>query len=1106
MREVCKKLIACLLVLVSSIAVCAQDFPVIDAQRVQERLAKVNPSFLLKHRKDNKSLTSVSVREMKKPASNVKMEAAAAGAHVEGLQVFNLDEQYDTWWQFNPETVESTALWQNDMIGGYNFNAGFVKDGVIYAVTAENGYILKFDLATGVYQGYISLYDYDDLIIHAAYDKENDVVYCYTYDTTGEGMLFQMYDPEERTYQLVRTEVGEGTLAEDPLVAMAYNPLDKFLYGITLYGENWIKINPENGEWQVIKKLDFQPSGYVQAMVYLPSAFAFSYVAVDVNEAAHHLMIEPETGNITSQTRMLDEAEYAILYCPDDALAKDAPLAPVIVSSEFDPVALSGKVKVAVPDKTFDGTELTGTVKLVMTIDDAEYSTQEVAVGSEVELSIENQTEGAHSFSVYCVSATGTKGGVAEQEFWIGFDVPATPQNVVLTETLITWDSVTEGQYGQPLESDVITYNVYIDGQKINEEPIVTNSYELNLEYTELTKVRAEVEAVCGSKVSQRGVSNEVVVGSYSIPLELNITQDVLPLITVVDANNDNKTWKWNSSDNVFEYLYSSSNDADDWAILPKTKFAESNQLYTINLDVSCYSLYPEKFEVGISKTGKVEDMVIVVPETQVASDDVITLGGQFKLDEAGEYYIGIHAISDADCYYLRLTKVTATMAEAPKTVPAACAEIVATAAEYGELAATVEFTMPALDLNGETLESEKDITVSLVSNVETVTVTGKPGERVSGVVKTEQGTNIIKVVPENEYGVGVESSVTVYTGVDVPLPAKLTSVRVSEDNRTVTFSWETTTEGKNGGFVDPAFVTYKILIYYPEQNYWFLEADCETTEYSYTVEEGASLRTVSLAVTSLNAAGYMEEGPMVISSLGAPHEIPMVELFENQELTYAPLTIERPSEECSGSWDIVSPSAFVVGAANESAAALRGFATQDGNSFAQIALPKFNPQTNDEVMVKVRAYIYGGMPDAEVFARGYQDSYLLGTISKDGREEGWFEFEFVLPQEVKELQWAELVIKANFTPDTEYLLIDKYEISVFTGVESIIASETKIYATEDAIVVENANVGDEIRIFTPNGATIVVDKASKGQMKFDVNAGIYVVRCGNTIQKVNVR
>ena len=64
--------------------------------------------------------------------------------------------------------------------------------------------------------------------------------------------------------------------------------------------------------------------------------------------------------------------------------------------------------------------------------------------------------------------------------------------------------------------------------------------------------------------------------------------------------------------------------------------------------------------------------------------------------------------------------------------------------------------------------------------------------------------------------------------------------------------------------------------------------------------------------------------------------------------MAYGPLTIEHPSEEYSGSWDIVNPAAYVSKARNDSGASLVSFAEEDGETYSQLVLPKFNPQTNE--------------------------------------------------------------------------------------------------------------------------------------------------------------
>lgn len=1103
-----------LLLSVVSVFASGIQLPKVDVARQQKMAAEVNTDLMMRPRGSvNSPFAKTPLLKMQKPtqAFDVMREAEVPTSNIYGLQVFNTDDIYDSWWKLDVATAKSTVQWSNDLLASYNYNAGFVRKGIVYAITVETGYILKYDLATGEYLGYISLYssDYSKYILHAAYDEKNDIVYVYTYDASGDGLMFQKYDPDTNTFTHIKTELGVGTLADDPIITMGYNPIDGFIYAVTLYGEKWIRIDTENGEYEELNSIAFSPAYFTQAMVYSPNDFGFVYVGIDLNEETYVMVVEPETGAIKSKTLSVKEEEYAFMYCSDQAVVNNAPAMPEIKELTFEGAATSGKAIVVAPTVTFDGSAITESLEMVVKIDDVTIDTRTVTAGQEVEIALNNVANGKHTFSVVCNTVSGVEGAIATREFFVGYDAPAAPQNVVLTETLLTWDAVTAGVNGGMLES-VVTYNVYIDGVKQNDAPIEGTSFEVNIATDVMTKIQAAVEAVSGSKVSEKAYSNILAVGAYQLPLELVCDKDFVNSLTIVDANDDGVKWGWCSDHNAFEYNYSPYLNADDWAILHKTTFPQSRQLYRIDLDVrSGYAKYPEKFEIGISKTGKIEDMIIVVPETIVASESIITLGGEFKLEEAGDYFIGIHVFSDADQYYLRVNKINVTMSEAPNSVPEACTEVTATGADYGELMATVEMTMPTINLNGEALDPEKDIIANVHSNVASASTTGKPGERVSVEVVTEQGINNLKIVPENEAGVGTESTVSVYTGVDLPSPAILTSLEVSEDNRTMTFSWESSTVGANGGFVDPAFVTYLILIYYPEQDYWFTEAGpgYADTQYSYTLPEGKSLRSVSLAIGSQNAAGYNGEGPIVTASLGKPYSIPMEETFEDFTSKYAPMTIEHPSEEYSGSWALDNPTAYVPGSGNGTGTALISYATKDGETYSQLALPKFTAKGADDVKVEIDAYLYDDMADAVVYVRGYDNEILpLGTITKGEEEKGWSTFEFILPEEVLTWEWAELIIKASFTSTDQYLLIGGYSIHEYTGINDISASDVVIYGLDDAIQITGLEKDELVEVYAIDGRRVAVRRAEAQEMRIEIESGIYVTHCGRKSAKVAVR
>ena len=1106
-----------MMLLLSVVSVFASGFelPKVDVARQQKMAAEVKTDLMMRPKGSVNSPFSKAplLKAQTKQTSvfDIMREAEAPASNLYGLQAYNTDDIYDTWWKLDVATGKSTAQWSNTYLGQYNYNAGFVRDGILYAVTIETGYILKYDVVTGEYIGYISLYssDYSKYILHSVYDEKNDKVYVYTYNASGDGMMFQIYNPDTNEFTHIKTEVGVGTLAEDPIVTMAYNPLDGFIYAVTLYNEKWIRIDPANGEWEDLNTLNFSPAYYSQAMTYSPNDFGIVYVGIDINEDTYVMVIEPETGSIKSKTINVKEEEYVVLYCSDQAVVNDAPAMPEILRINFEGAATSGVATVVAPTKRFDGNDITDEMQMITKIDGITIDTRKVTAGQEVEIALNNVAKGRHNLSVGCNLLSGVEGAVASEDFFVGFDTPAAPQNVVLTETLLAWDAVTAGVNGGTLESDVITYNVYLDGVKLNDAPIYGTSYEMNIQAEGMTKMQAGVEAVCGSSVSDRSLSNILAVGSYQLPLELKCNKELMNNMTIVDANDDGKTWMWCSEHNAFEYHYSSYLDADDWAILHKTTFPESKQLYSITLDArSGYTKYPEKFEIGISKTGKVEDMIIVVPETIVAAESLITVGGEFKLEEAGDYFIGIHAISEADQYYLRVDKINVTMSEAPNSVPEACTDVTATGAEYGELLATVDFTMPTINLNGDALDPESDITVKLYSNVGEASATAKPGERASAQIATEQGINYIRLVSENEDGVGAETSVSVFTGVDVPQAATLTSLEISDDNCSMTFSWETSIDGVNGGFVDPAYTKYLLLIYYEAQNYWFtLASDYDGTQYTYTLPEGSNkLQSVNIAIQSINAAGRQEEGPIVTASLGKPYGIPMEETLEDENVKYYPLTIEHPAEEYSGSWTLGNPAAYVSGANNDNQFSFIAFASKADECYAQLALPKFTVKGHEGAVFALDTYLYDNMAEAVVYVRGNKEELPVGTITKGDNEEGWKRFEFLLPAEVSKWGWAEIVVRASFTSMSQFFLMGYYSVNPWSAIEGVTATEATIYSADNAIVVKNAPQGSTLDIFTIDGRAIISRRIEENLIEVSVNPGIYVARCGNKTAKVVVK
>ncbi len=135
-------------------------------------------------------------------------------------------------------------------------------------------------------------------------------------------------------------------------------------------------------------------------------------------------------------------------------------------------------------------------------------------------------------------------------------------------------------------------------------------------------------------------------------------TEDAFRKWSVVDANNDGKSFKFEASDsrpsNVF-YGYSAANDADDWLISPAIKIEKAGS-YVVRYEFSGSS-YKEELDVWCGDARSVEGMKTKKAEHRNIVDK--KEGGYFLLDlKAGDFFIGFHAVTPKNRYNLYVCNV----------------------------------------------------------------------------------------------------------------------------------------------------------------------------------------------------------------------------------------------------------------------------------------------------------------------------------------------------------------------------------------------------------------------------------------------------------------
>ncbi len=182
-------------------------------------------------------------------------------------------------------------------------------------------------------------------------------------------------------------------------------------------------------------------------------------------------------------------------------------------------------------------------------------------------------------------------------------------------------------------------------------------------------------------------------------------TKDEWDMFTIIDSNSDGSTWQRYISEGNGEasYRYNSDNNADDWLMTPAVRL-EAGKTYSFSIDAHCSSnVYVERVEVKLGNAATAEAMTTSIVEvTELKSEIAETLGNKFvTVAETGNYYFGIHAVSDYDQASLRVDNLL--ISETVMTAPAAVTDLTVTADPETPIA-TIQFTAPSKTIGGNDL------------------------------------------------------------------------------------------------------------------------------------------------------------------------------------------------------------------------------------------------------------------------------------------------------------------------------------------------------------------------------------------------------------------
>ncbi|MDE6408910.1 MAG: hypothetical protein K2K81_01505 [Muribaculaceae bacterium] len=270
------------------------------------------------------------------------------------------------------------------------------------------------------------------------------------------------------------------------------------------------------------------------------------------------------------------------------------------------------------------------------------------------------------------------------------------------------------------------------------------------------------------------------VAADYTLPFEFSASQSTFEECKVIDDNNDGNgdgnTWKFYSSTgspSSFRYSYHSSNQGNDWLMLPIVNF-ESTTTVTISFDVKS-GAGDEAFDVFLGHGQTISDMTVpVVSKTKYSHDstfETIETTVNVPGDSDNSWCLGFHAISDADQYWLDITNIRIEKATGEVTVIPGLPVIKNSSMNYLAYTATVE--MPSQSITGEPLTGNMTLNVFIDDNITETFSDLSPGATKEISLTLEEGSHSIGYQAVLNEGVGSLATESVVAEKKIIIPSK---------------------------------------------------------------------------------------------------------------------------------------------------------------------------------------------------------------------------------------------------------------------------------------------------------------------------------------------
>lgn len=722
-------------------------------------------------------------------------------------------------------------------------------------------------------------------------------------------MMYHLYELDLTSGAQTDVMPSSSMFPEETSRALAFNS-EGVLYGVTKngkFGTVNLTTGVNSGTFTLTGIAGDMRHGWTADFDPDSGNFIFIHNANDSStgnvEKATIYSIVPGTGQMTVLAEYPGKCITSMYIAPEN-IAASAPGTPTNATGNFSAGALNGVISFNMPTTLHDGSSASGTATWKVLDGTEQLATGSAAYGTQVNANVTVTEGGKHNFNIVVSNSNGD-GKKLRLPMWVGPDVPVAPAPVTVNYNesagtfAVSWTAVFTGANGGYVNPANVRYTIRrMPGNVTVAENLTTTNYTDTYTPAGIENITYEVTASQGELVSEAAVSVPVTSGSLALPYRMSDsgTYNYLDGWSTFDINNDGSTWE-QMSDHV-RYKYNSANAADDWIISPPIAAVAGSRyeckLWTYAYGWSAPSSYPERLEVKIGYAASPLAMTTTVVTPTVVdaiSNDPACLEFDIVPEHAGKMFVGIHAISDRDQYYLYVKDLTIS-APVGNASPAAVTAMSVISDPDGALTVTGSGRAPQTTVEGGQLTSIDKVIVRNGSRTVAELTGVAPGATFTfsdnAAVEGVQEYSAVAVCGGTEGAPGEPGRC--YVGINYPTPPTDIIITEGATPGTVHVSWTAPTADRDGYPLNGA-CSYSVEVY-PDNAYYHGNAtygDINGCEYTFTptFANGRNYGFVRAKVSTCNAKGqsYAEKSDNI--PVGTPCLLPFVESFPNYTLMH---------------------------------------------------------------------------------------------------------------------------------------------------------------------------------------------------------------------------